>query len=81
MTIRFVEEAQREFLDAISRYEEARAGLGQRFKDEVDRSILWVALIGNFTACDRAHIAASTFGYSPITLLPLPESKLSGSWL
>lgn len=43
MTIRFVEEAQREFLDAISHYEEARAGLGQRFKDEVDRSILWVA--------------------------------------
>jgi plasmid stabilization system protein ParE len=43
VTIRFVEEAQREFLDAISHYEEARAGLGQRFKDEVDRSILWVA--------------------------------------
>jgi hypothetical protein len=26
VTIRFVEEAQREFLDAISDYEEARAG-------------------------------------------------------
>ena len=35
--ILFVEEAQREFLDAIVNYEEARAGLGQRFKDEVDR--------------------------------------------
>ncbi len=43
MTIRFVEEAQREFLDAISYYEEARAGLGQRFKDTVDRSVLWIA--------------------------------------
>lgn len=43
MTIRFVEEAQREFLDAISEYEEARAGLGQRFKDEVDRCALWIA--------------------------------------
>ena len=43
MNIRFVEEAQREFLDAISFYEEARAGLGRRFKDEVDRSILWIA--------------------------------------
>jgi plasmid stabilization system protein ParE len=41
--VRFVEEAQREFLDAISAYEEARAGLGQRFKDEVDRCILWIA--------------------------------------
>lgn len=43
MTIRFVEEAQREFLDGISRYEDARAGLGRRFKGEVDRSILWIA--------------------------------------
>ena len=43
MKIRFVEEAQHEFLDAISDYEEARSGLGQRFKDEVDRSVLWVA--------------------------------------
>ena len=43
MTIRFVEEAQSELLDAISHYEEARAGLGRRFKDEVDRNILWIA--------------------------------------
>ncbi|MDZ4289927.1 MAG: type II toxin-antitoxin system RelE/ParE family toxin [Prosthecobacter sp.] len=43
MTIRFVEEAQREFLDAISYYEDARGGLGRRFKDEVDRSVLWIA--------------------------------------
>ena len=43
MTIRFVEEAQTEFLDAISYYEEARAGLGARFKDAVDRSVLWIA--------------------------------------
>jgi plasmid stabilization system protein ParE len=43
VTIRFVDEAQREFLNAISEYEEVRAGLGQRFKDEVDRCILWVA--------------------------------------
>ena len=43
MTIRFVEEAQTEFFDAISYYEEARAGLGARFKDAVDRSVLWIA--------------------------------------
>ena len=43
MTIRFVEEAQREFLKAISDYEEARDGLGKRFKDEVDRCVLWIA--------------------------------------
>ena len=43
MTIRFVDEAQREFLEAISDYEEARAGLGQRFKDQVDRCVLWIA--------------------------------------
>ena len=43
MTIRFVDEAQKEFLDAISDYEEARGGLGRRFKDEVDRCVLWTA--------------------------------------
>ena len=43
MIVRFVEEAQRELLDAISYYEEARAGLGRRFKDQVDRSVLWIA--------------------------------------
>jgi plasmid stabilization system protein ParE len=43
VTIRFVDEAQHEFFDAISHYEEARAGFGQRFKNEVDRSILWIA--------------------------------------
>ncbi len=43
MTIRFVDEVQREFLDAISEYEEARGGLGERFKDEVDRCVLWIA--------------------------------------
>ena len=43
MTVTFVEEARSEFLDAISYYEEARPGLGQRFKDEVDRTVLWLA--------------------------------------
>lgn len=43
MTIRFVEEAQLEVLDAIDYYEEAQAGLGRRFKDEVDRCVLWIA--------------------------------------
>ena len=43
MTIRFLEEAQREFLEAISGYEEARGGLGRRFKDEVERCISRVA--------------------------------------
>jgi plasmid stabilization system protein ParE len=43
VTIRFVDEARREFLDAVLNYEEARPSLGQRFKDEVDRSILWIA--------------------------------------
>ncbi len=43
MTVRFVDEANHEFLDAIAKHEEARAGFGQRFKDEVDRCVLWVA--------------------------------------
>ena len=43
MIVRFVDEAQSEFLAAISVYEDACAGLGRRFKDEVDRCVLWIA--------------------------------------
>ena len=43
MTVRFVEEAQREFLDAISYYEKARAGLGRRFKEQVERNVTRIA--------------------------------------
>ena len=43
MRIHFIEEAQQKFFDAISYYEDARSGLGQRFKDEVDRCVLWIA--------------------------------------
>jgi hypothetical protein len=43
VTSRFVEEAQHEFLEAISDYEQARRGLGKRFKDEVDRCVLRIA--------------------------------------
>ena len=43
MNIVFLEEAQSEFLDTICHYEESRPGLGQRFKEEVDRTLLWIA--------------------------------------
>jgi hypothetical protein len=39
----FVKEAQQEFLEAITHYEEARSGLGQRFKEEVVRCTIWIA--------------------------------------
>lgn len=43
MTIFFLPEARDELLDAISYYENAHPGLGRRFKEEVDRSVLWIA--------------------------------------
>ena len=43
MKITFLQEAELEFLDSISYYETEQPGLGQRFKDEVDRTVLWVA--------------------------------------
>src|SRR2546427_11006560 len=43
MRITFLQEARWEFLDAITYYEGERPGLGQRFKDEVDRTVLWIA--------------------------------------
>jgi plasmid stabilization system protein ParE len=43
MNILFVPEAKEEFLDAIRHYEEARSGLGERFKKETERCICWIA--------------------------------------
>ena|SRR2546425_3247962 len=43
MNITFLREAQLEFLDYISYYEGEQPGLGRRFKNEVDRTLLWVA--------------------------------------
>ena len=43
MRIRFVDEANLEFLDTVSYYKKQRPDLGQRFKTEVDQSIRWLA--------------------------------------
>jgi hypothetical protein len=43
MKVTFLQEAELEFLDVISYYESEQPGLGQRFKDELDRTVLWVA--------------------------------------
>ena len=43
MSITFLPQAKEEFLDAIAYYEEARHGLGERFKEEVDRCVLWIS--------------------------------------
>ena len=43
MKIIFLPQAKVELLDAIADYEAASGGLGQRFKDEANRCILWIA--------------------------------------
>lgn len=44
MNIVVVPQAADEFEDAAAHYEDKQPGLGQRFRDEVDRHIRWVAL-------------------------------------
>ena len=39
MTVRFVQEAQQEFLDVIRYYEEAEPGLGRRFSVELQSAV------------------------------------------
>lgn len=39
MTVRFVQEAGQEFLDAIRYYEEAEPGLGRRFSVELEQTV------------------------------------------
>ena len=43
MKITFLQEAESEFLAAISCYEAEQPGLGQRFEEEVNRTVLWLA--------------------------------------
>ena len=38
----FLPQAANEFDDAVAYYEDKQAGLGQRFRDEVDQYVLWI---------------------------------------
>ena len=44
MKLTFLREAELEFLATISHYEIEQPGLGRRFKEEVDRSLRWIAM-------------------------------------
>ena len=44
MRIVVLPEAADEFDDAADYYDEQKAGLGQRYRDEVDRHIRWIAM-------------------------------------
>jgi hypothetical protein len=63
--IRLVEEAQREFLDGISYYEQARAGLGVRFKDVLNRTIRWIV---DYADVPRVRVG----GYRRVNLRGFP---------
>ena len=43
MRIVVLPQAADEFDDATANYEDRQAGLGRRFRDEVDRHIRWIA--------------------------------------
>lgn len=43
MNITFLGEASREFSSAYAYYETQQNGLGQRFEEEIDRAIRWLA--------------------------------------
>lgn len=43
MKITFLEEASREFSDASFYYVNQETGLGDRFEEEIDRAVRWIA--------------------------------------
>ena len=43
MKITFLEEADSEFSAAVAYYDGQEPGLGQRFEDEIDKTVLWLA--------------------------------------
>ncbi len=67
MRIRFVDEANLEFLDTVSYYKKQRPDLGQRFKTEVDQSIRWLAEhVQALTKVDLMKLEPAAFGLSSI---------------
>jgi hypothetical protein len=46
MNIIVLPQAADEFEDAVAHYADKQPGLGQRFRDEVDRHIRWIAAAG-----------------------------------
>ena len=43
MKIVFLDQANREFSDAVQYYDSQEPGLGQRFEDEIERAIHWLS--------------------------------------
>jgi plasmid stabilization system protein ParE len=43
MNIVFLDQANREFSDAVQYYDNHEPGLGQRFEDEIERAIHWLS--------------------------------------
>ena len=43
MKIVFLDQAHREFSDAVRYYDSQEPGLGQRFEDEIERAIQWLS--------------------------------------
>lgn len=43
MKIVFLKEAGREFSAAVAYYDSQEPGLGQRFEEEIDKTVLWLA--------------------------------------
>jgi plasmid stabilization system protein ParE len=49
MNIVFLDQANREFSDAVQYYDSQEPGLGQRFEEEIERAIHWLSI--NPEAC------------------------------
>ena len=43
MKIVFLDQANRDFSDAVQYYDSQEPGLGQRFEDEIERAIQWLS--------------------------------------
>jgi plasmid stabilization system protein ParE len=66
MTIIVLPEAADEFEDATAYYSDKQSGLGQRFRDEVDRYIRWIA---EHTEIPRLRLG----GYRRVNLRVFPH--------
>jgi hypothetical protein len=63
----FLSEARDEFLAGISYYESEHSGLGQRFKDEIDRCVIWISehyLLYRVRARGHRRINCRVFPYN-----------------
>jgi len=80
MKIVFLDQANREFSDAVQYYDGQEPGLGQRFEDEIERAIHWLSTNPEACALRRGIYRRMNLRVFRIIFPTLSANRLCGWW-